>query len=160
MKRRRSPPPPPVVVVKPSRRSTTAPAAPPRPLPPDGRIRVLRDDAPPRPPPSQSKTAWLQAEIALWAARLRLANDPAVMHGAAEKLAQRDQAESAMVSILALPDHPLGSGYFIVAGMGAFHRLGLALRALFTAINFVRPSQAMDRWPSSLRPFIKNMRKD
>ena len=135
------------------------PAPPPRrPLPPDGRIKALRHDDPPK-PPSKAKTAWLQAEITVHAARLRMANDPSVLQGAAEKLAYRQEAENAMASILALPDHPLGAGYFVVAGKGKFNILGQALKALFAVVNFVKPTRATDRSPSSLRPFIKAMRK-
>ena len=162
MKHRRPPPRPPPVVVTKTKRSAMAPtpAAPRPPLPPDrGRIQALRDSDPPRPPPKKSRVDWLQSEVAVHVNRLRMANDPDVMRGAAQKLVHHREAENAMVSILALPDHPRGSGYFVVAKKGTFNILGQALKALFALINFVKPNNATERSPSSLRPFIKAMRK-
>jgi hypothetical protein len=157
--KRRPTAPPPVVVTK-KRASPAAPPAVRRPT--DTKIRTWHADDPqpePRPPPSKAYAQLLDAEINVHVARLRLANDPDVVRGAAEKLARRDEAENAMASILALPNHPLGPGYLVVAKKGSFNILGLALKALFSLVNFVKPSKAVDVSPSSLRPFIKAMRK-
>jgi hypothetical protein len=152
------------VVVTKTKRIAAGTAAPPavRQPPPDRKIRAWHADNPPpepRPPPSKAYAQLLDAEINVHVARLRLANDPDVVRGAAEKLARRDEAENAMASILALPNHPLGPGYFVVAKKGSFNILGLALKALFSLVNFVKPSKAVDMSPSSLRPFVKAMRK-
>jgi hypothetical protein len=89
-----------------------------------------------------------------------MANDPDLLRNTAAKLAQRDEAENAMVSTIALPQHPLGAGFLIIAKEGTYGALERALRALFALINFVRPSKATDiRSPSSLRPFIRDVRK-
>src|SRR5262245_38384371 len=117
-----SPRPPPIVEIKKSKRAALPPAAAP----------------PPPAAPSATKTSWLQSEVNVWVNRLRMANDPAVSQRAAEKLAQRDEAENAMVSIIALPHHPLGAGFLLIAKGGAYGALERALRALFALINFVR----------------------
>ena len=155
MKRRQ--PSQPVVVVK-KAKATAAPPAPRRP-PTDNKIKVWHADAP-KAEPSKTQADWVQSEVAVYVNRLRMANDPDVLRNAGEKLAHRDEAENAMASILALPNHPLGPGYFVVAKKGSFSILGLALKALFSLVTFVKASKAVDiRSPSSLRPFVKAMRK-
>jgi hypothetical protein len=121
---------------------------------PDGTIRTWRDTD----PKPTTSAAQMQSEIASWVSRLRRANDPEVHRDAADKLAHRDAAETEMASVISMPNHPLGPGYFVVAKKGAFNRLGRSLRSLFSRVVF--PSaKAPDRPPSSLQPFIKSMRK-
>ena len=119
----------------------------------------MRDDDPQKPPSETKKQDWLKSEVNVWVNRLRMANDRSVMRGAAEKLTYRQEAETAMGSILPLPKHPLGPGYVLVAREGTYDALGRALRALFALVTFIKPSKAAHRSPSSLRPFIKAMRK-
>jgi hypothetical protein len=132
--------------------------------PTDSKIRTWRaDDPQPEPglPPSKAYAQLLDAEINVHVARLRLANDPTVLRHAAEKLAHRDTAERSMASIWPVPHHPLGPGYFVVAkdGMPGYGLLGKALRALFAAVTFVRPKADDTHLPSSLRAFVRQMRK-
>lgn len=159
MKRR--PPPSFTTVVKPSKRSAVPPAAAPprRPAQPAGKIKTWHADDPPKPAPSGSKLAYLQDQVTAWVNRIRLANNPEVLRRAAEKLAQRDEAEKASASIMPLPHHQLGGGYLIVAKEGSFHTLGQALKMLLSGVTFVKPDRSVERSPSSLRPFIKSMRK-
>jgi hypothetical protein len=78
-------------------------AAPPRRAAPDRGIKAWREGDPPRPPPSESKLAYLQDQVTAWVNRMRLANNPEVLRRAAEKLAQRDETENASASIMPLP---------------------------------------------------------
>lgn len=139
----RKPPPPPTVVHK-RRRAK-----------PDPNIRTWHTD---NPPPQQIKREWMQSEVSVYVNRLRMANDPSVVLDAAEKLVRRDEAEGAMASIIAVPNHPLGAGYLVFAKKGRFNMLGRALGRLFSMVNFVQP-QRTEMPPSSLRPFVKHMRK-
>lgn len=84
----------------------------------------MRDDDPPKPPSETKKQDWLKSEVNVWVNRLRMANDRSVMRGAAEKLTYRQEAETAMGSILPLPNHSLGPGYFLVAREGTYDALG------------------------------------
>jgi hypothetical protein len=100
----------PVVVEHRRRPSASAPATAPRQPAPDRRIRTWSADAPaPEPTGTPTYTEILQQHVALWVARLRGANDPAIHQEAAEAMAYRAEAERAAASMI-VTRHPRAEG--------------------------------------------------
>ena len=125
---------PPVVVEKKRSRRGEATARPV--MTPDKSIRVFHADAPVRAAPVVKSN---DTEIEEYVRRYRGANDQKVLRDAAKRHIGADKADSATASVIPMPHHPLGAGYFVVAGKGCFALLGKALKMIIKASKFVRP---------------------
>ena len=161
MKHRRPPPRPPPVVVTKTRRIAAAPApAAPRRAPADHRIKTWHADEPVK-PRTPTKTEWLQNQVQLWVHRLRTANDPSVLQGAAEAMAYQAEAQKAAASIIPVRHPHFGECLLITPTEKEPSKSLLAkvFQKLLPTVNFVRPTKATEHSPSSLRPFIKSMRR-
>jgi hypothetical protein len=159
MKQRRQPP---VVVTKKRSTAAAAPAVPRRPT--DTKIRTWHADAPkPEPaiPPDLLEDHLHQAAIDEHYARLRGANDPDVPMQAAKAVARVEQLARNTASIHELSHHNSAPAHVLFA---RDHRtntiIGKVLQALLPGVTYVRQRRPGDTHaPSSLRPFVKSMRK-
>src|SRR5262245_22587278 len=163
MSLKRSQSPPPTVVRKPSRSTTTAPSVP-RGAPPDRRIRAWHADAPkPEPaiPADLVEDHLYQAAVDQHYALLRQSNDPDRPLQAAKTVARVEQLARNTASIPQLPQHTPAPAHILFARDHRTNTLiGKVLQALLPGVTYVKQRRPADTpTPSSLRPFIKSMRK-
>jgi len=158
MKQLRKPP-----TVEHKKRRSPAPPGAPRGAPTDNRIRTLHDDAPkPAPPlsPDKAEDVLYLAELEVWKARLKYGNDPDHDEYAAGIVANAGRLARNSVSIVPQPHGNAGPGVWIGTKSAAV--VGIVVKALsklMPGVTVVKPSTGDARVPSSLRPFVKAMRK-
>jgi hypothetical protein len=130
--------------------------------PPDSRIRAWSADAPkPEKPPLTEAEEALVAKF-YYRQRLYKANNPEVLDEFCEKLAALDAVTDKVAAIIPVENHDTwGPGHFFASkDKASFRKLSGLYRKLYPKITQVQPPRPGDiRSPSSLRPFVRRMRR-